>query len=548
MARFSAQFTQRVRDATDLVELAGEYTELRRVGADRMSGRCPLHDERTPSFTVTPSRQLFKCFGCDAGGDALSFVQLKEGLGFPAALEFLARRAAIELQREDDDPAADERRRRRARQLDLLERAAAFYAAHLRSPRSAQAALAAEYLATRGLNGPIRERFTLGFAPPAGSALLIAGQAAGFAPREIVDAGLSARPRAGGAVLDRFRGRLMFPVCDAQGRVVGFGARKLDGVRGPKYVNSPASPIYRKSELLYAAHHARAAAAKAGIVIVVEGYTDALAMHQAGILNTVALMGTAITDRQVATLKRLAPTVVLMLDGDDAGAQAILRAAEVARPSGLRLLVAPLPAGSDPADLLRSQGAEAVRALIANAHAFERFHVQQHLDRADLSCAEGKDQLVRELRPVFADMPSSAVREDLVESVAATLQLQPVLVRSWMTPAPDVRADDDRRPPAHLPQSNEPSSTRLEERALLLRCISDPAAACDLLVGQPLEQLFDDELHRRAAAHIRDHPTTPTTGLPTEDHHLVSFITGLLGAPVRTHVDPRQIGDPDGDH
>lgn len=321
MARFSAQFTQRVRDATDLVELAGEYTELRRVGADRMSGRCPLHDERTPSFTVTPSRQLFKCFGCDAGGDALSFVQLKEGLGFPAALEFLARRASIELQREDDDPAADERRKRRARQLDLLERAAAFYAAHLRSPRSAQAALAAEYLATRGLNGPIGERFALGFAPPAGSALLIAGQAAGFAPREIVDAGLTGRPRAGGAVLDRFRGRLMFPVCDAQGRVVGFGARKLDGVRGPKYVNSPASPIYRKRELLYAAHHARAAAAKAGVVIVVEGYTDALAMHQAGILNAVALMGTAVTDKQVATLKRLAPTVVLMLDGDDAGAR-----------------------------------------------------------------------------------------------------------------------------------------------------------------------------------------------------------------------------------
>jgi len=168
----------------------------------------------------------------------------------------------------------------------------------------------------------------------------------------------------------------------------------------------------------------------AGVVIVVEGYTDALAMHQAGILNTIALMGTAITDKQVATLKRLAPTVVLMLDGDDAGAQAILRAAEVARPSGLRLLVAPLPAGSDPADLLRSQGAEAVRGLVADASAFARFRVRRHVDRADLSCAEGKDQLVKELRPVFAEIPSSAVREDLIESVAAALELQPILVSS----------------------------------------------------------------------------------------------------------------------
>jgi len=183
-----------------------------------------------------------------------------------------------------------------------------------------------------------------------------------------------------------------------------------------------------------------------------------------------------------------------------------------------------------------------VRALIASAHAFERFHVQQHLDRADLSCAEGKDQLVRELRPVFAEMPSSAVREDLVEGVAATLELQPVLVRSWMTPAPDVRAQDNGAPvaPRREPYPS-PESAATDERSLLVRCISDPADACALLAGRSLEELFGDVLHRRGAAHIRDHPTTPTADLPADDHELVSFITGLLGTPAGR--DAQSTGD-----
>ena len=370
MGRFTEDSKQRVRDATDLVELAGSYTELRRAGNDRMVGLCPLHDERTPSFTVSPSKQLFKCFGCDAGGDVLSLVQLKEGLDFPAALEFLARRAGIELQREDEDPGVAARRARRARELVPLDRAAAFYAAHLRRPRSPEAVQAAEYLASRGINEATREKFAIGFAPPEKAALLRSAQSAGFSTKELSDVGLVSRPRGGGPLQDRFRGRLMFPVCDMRGRVLGFGARKLGTARGPKYVNSPSGAIYCKSELLYGAHHARAIAAKTGIVIVVEGYIDALAMHQAGIVNTVALMGTSITEQQIARLKQLAPTVVLMLDGDDAGAAAILRAGVLARPLGLEVLVATLPADTDPADLLQREGAPAVRAARSRRRGF----------------------------------------------------------------------------------------------------------------------------------------------------------------------------------
>ena len=527
MSRVTEESKRRVLAATDLVELAGRYTELRRTGNDKATGRCPLHDERTPSFSITPSKGLFKCFGCDAGGDALTLVQLKEGLDFPGALEFLARRAGIELEREADDPESEARRRRRARQIELLERAAAFYAAHLRSPRSAQATQAAEYLTGRGLHAPIRGQFALGFAPDSAAALINAAQTAGFSMHEIAAAGLAGRRRRDGAQGDRFRGRLMFPVADFRGRVVGFGARKLSTGRGAKYVNSPASAIYRKSELLYGAPHARAAAAKTGTVVVVEGYTDVLAMHQAGITNTVGLMGTALTDRQITGLKRFASTVVLLLDGDTAGCEAILRAGALTRPAGLEVLVALLPAGSDPADLLHDHGDSAITTLVAQARSFARFHVQHTLDRADLTSPEGKDRAVNDLRPVFAEIPSSAVREDLIATVADALQLQPTLVRSWM-PLPDPATPDVEAP---LPHGAAPPAARRhrpDERALLLRCIADRTAAASLPAGQPLQELFADALHRRAAEHIRDHPSSPTDDLPPDDPELVTFMTALL--------------------
>ncbi len=522
--RVAEEFKQRVRDATDLVELAGQYTELRRAGNDRLVGLCPLHDERTPSFTVSPSKQLFKCFGCDAGGDVLSLVQSKEGLDFPAALEFLARRAGIELQREEEDPGVVARRARRARELVPLDRAAAFYAAHLRHPRSPAAMQAAAYLASRGINDATREKFAIGFAPPEKAALLRSAQSAGFSTNELSDVGLVSRPRGGGPLQDRFRGRLMFPVCDMRGRVLGFGARKPGRVRGPKYVNSPSGAIYCKSELLYGAHHARAIAAKTGVVVVVEGYIDALAMHQAGMVNTVALMGTSITEHQIARLKQLAPSAVLMLDGDDAGAAAILRAGALAQPLGLEVLVATLPADTDPADLLQREGAPTVRELVAGAGAFARFRIQRHLERADVGTAEAKDRLMHELRDVFAGIQISALREDLIARVARYLELQPSVVRSSL-PSPESRAE--------LCSISESAGDPVEAKAhggsreLLLRCVADPELAAGLPSGDALVELFPDALQRRAAEHIRVHAYEPAVGLPNDDE-LVAFITSLL--------------------
>ncbi len=319
----------------------------------------------------------------------------------------------------------------------------------------------------------------------------------------------------------------MFPVCDVRGRVLGFGARKLGTARGPKYVNSPSGAIYCKSELLYGAHHARAVAAKTGIAIVVEGYIDALAMHQAGIVNTVALMGTSITEHQIAKLKKLAPTAVLMLDGDDAGAAAILRAGALARPLGLEVLVATLPADTDPADLLQREGAPAVRELVADAGAFARFRVQRHLERADIGTAEAKDRLLHELRDVFAEIQPSALREDLIASVARHLELQPSLVRSWL-PFPSRPGTSSMRLCAGDPVE---AKAHGGSRDLLLQCVADPEIAARLPSGEALARLFPDELHRRTAEHIRVHAHEPAAGLPDDDE-LVALITGLLTATI----------------
>lgn len=529
MGRFTEDSKRRVRDATDVVELAGSYTELRRAGNDRMVGLCPLHDERTPSFTVSPSKQLFKCFGCDAGGDVLSLVQLKEGLDFPAALEFLARRAGVELQREVEDAGVEVRRARRARELVPLDRAAAFYAAHLGHPRSPEAVQAAEYLASRGINEATREKFAVGFAPPEKAALLRSAQSAGFSTKELSDVGLLSRPRGGGPLQDRFRGRLMFPVCDVRGRVLGFGARKLGAASGPKYVNSPSGAIYSKSDLLYGAHHARAIAAKTGIAIVVEGYIDALAMHEAGMVNTVALMGTSITEHQIAKLKTLAPTAVLMLDGDAAGTAAILRAGMLAQPLGLDVLVARLPSDIDPADLLQRDGALVVRELVADAGAFARFRVRHHLERADIGTAEAKDRLIDELRGVFADIQPGALREDLIGWVAQRLELQPSLLTSCLS-GPERRAETYRTG-VSAGDPVEAATAHGGSRSLLLECVANPEIAAGLPSGDALMRLFPDALQRRAAEHIRVHAHDPAAGLPDDDE-LVALISSLLTAPL----------------
>src|ERR671936_38932 len=305
MARYTDDSRDRVRDAVDMVDLVGTRVELRRAGVNRFEGLCPFHDERTPSFGINPAEKLFYCFGCGEGGDAFKFVQLTEGVDFKGSLEYLADRYGVGLE-----------------------------------------------------EGELRE-FRVGYAPSAWDKVLVASRRAGFTDRELVAAGLASRGREG-RTYDRFRRRIMFPLCDSRGRVLGFGARAMGADQKPKYLNSSDNAVYHKGRHVFGADIARASAAKAGTVVVAEGYTDVIAMHQAGLKHTVGLMGTALTDEQVGELARLAPTVLLALDADAAGQEAMLRAARVAARRNLALRVVPLPAGSDPADLVAAEGPRAL--------------------------------------------------------------------------------------------------------------------------------------------------------------------------------------------
>ena len=467
MARYTDDSKERVRDAVDMVDLVGTRVELRRAGATRYEGLCPFNDERTPSFGINPADKRFHCFGCGERGDAFKFVQLTEGVEFTGALEFLADRYGVQLELVEEDPAAAERGRARDRLLELLERTAAWYVRVLWAAREADPARA--YLASRGLGEGVLREFRVGYAPSAWDRVLLASRRAGFSDRELVAAGLASRARGEGRTYDRFRRRIMFPLCDARGRVLGFGARAVGERQQPRYLHSSDNAIYHSGRHLFGADIARAYAARAGSVIVAERCTDVIAMHQAGLRNTVGLTGTALTEEQVGELARLAPMVALALDADSAGQEAMLRVARVAAGRNLAVHVVPLPRGADGAELVRSEGAKAVRQRVDASVPFVRFRVERELDAGDLSTAEGKDRVIDALRPVFAVIPPSAMREELCALVADRTDLAPALVASWL-------ARPGREGPASpSPAARSPASGRLPARPAGAPTL-DPAA------------------------------------------------------------------------
>ena len=341
MARIKDESVEAVKAAASIVELIETRVRLRKVGG-RYTGLCPFHQEKTPSFSVSPDRGTYHCFGCGAGGDAISFVRETEGLDFVGAIESLAERFRVPLEYEDASPEADAKRRRRERLYSLLEQAAAFYERALwaESGKSVQ-----DYLASRGLGEDACREFRLGLSPAEG--LVRKAREKGFTPQELSAAGLVTRRGT-----DYFRRRLMFPLTDARGRVIGFQARKLhedDPLQG-KYVNSPEGELFRKSSVLYGFHLARPAISKEDRALVVEGNTDVIALRQSGLLPVVASMGTALTENQLRELGRLSRRLFLCFDSDAAGEDATLRGMELAAGQGFDVRVVALPPGKDPAD------------------------------------------------------------------------------------------------------------------------------------------------------------------------------------------------------
>src|SRR5437764_2168800 len=343
MARIADASVEAVKAAADVVEVVSGRTPLRRSGA-RFTGLCPFHDERTPSFSVSPEKGTYYCFGCQRGGDAISFVEETEGVDFVGAIEWLAQRFNVPLEYEQASPEQDARRRHRERLYAVLDAAASFYERYLWESQAGTHART--YLESRGLAEEVCREYRLGLA--AGGATLARKAAEReFTRQELTGAGLLNRRGN-----DYFQGRLLFPIADARARVVGFQARKLreeDPLRA-KYVNSPEGELFRKGDLLYGLDRARTAMAKADRAVVVEGNTDVLALRQAGLEPVVASMGTALTERQLRELSRSTRHLFLCFDGDAAGEAATLRGMELAAGQGLDVRVVVLPSGVDPAD------------------------------------------------------------------------------------------------------------------------------------------------------------------------------------------------------
>ena len=546
MGRITDQSKERIRDAIDMVDLVSARTDLRRAGVNRYEGLCPFHEERTPSFGIDPMKKVYYCFGCQAGGDAFSFVMETEGLDFEGALESLGDRYGVEVERTERDPRDAERRQRRERLLKLLDRTADFYSRVLWD--APEAAAAREYLAARGLSDEILRQFRVGYAPKRWDRVLVASQRAGYSVEDLLAAGLAKRSRDRDGVFDEFRGRITFPLADARGRVLGFGARAMRDDQRPKYVNTREGELYSKGRQLFGVDQARAAAARAGVAVVVEGYTDVLALHGAGIDNAVAIMGTAMTEAQVAELRRLAPTVRLALDADAAGQDAMVRAARLARARELDLRIVALPPGSDPADLVAADGPDSVRALFDGAVPFERFRVEQVLAAADLSSTEGRDEALAELRTTLGGLPAGIEREELVRRVASRLALPEALLASLGREslplqgtagrAEGTRADDGR--PVIAPGAGQRVLDRRArtERTFLALCVALPRDGV-VALARMSDDVFTDAPARRVADLLRERLTE--RGLddaPTGDAQLDALLTGVAARAERLDATP----------
>jgi len=533
MAGFTRDSVERVKEASDIVQVIGAYTDLRRSGT-RYTGLCPFHDERTPSFSVDPTEKLYHCFGCGVGGDVIKFVEEKEGLGFPEAVEALAERFGVELEREHEDPRQEEMRKKRARLLELLERAANFYSTFLWE--SPQAAKARDYLAGRGLSEEVLREFGVGCAPGTWDSILVRGQQAGYSVAEIEAAGLVRKGQKGRSHYDQFRSRIIFPIRDARGRVNGFGGRALLPDQKPKYVNSPEGELYSKRRTLYGIDRARPAIAKESRAVVVEGYTDVLACHQAGFKNVIAVMGTAITPEQVKLLSGYAEEAVLALDADRAGREAMLRAQGVASGKRLRLRVARMPEGQDPADLLTGgdQGAiGAFRDAIEAAEDLPSFHVRTLLDDADLTTPAGRDRALDEVVEVIAAMPDSITREELMREIGDRLDADPGLVARRVSRAGrggGARTEQPREPEEQQAQAPAPRQLNARERrelAFLAMCVASPIEGRSYIERATAEH-FSLPVAARAHAWLLQHLEEPMRGLDQDDAELVNYVTQVV--------------------
>lgn len=510
----------RIKEASDIVEVVGGYLSLRQVGPT-FKGLCPFHDDHKPSLDVDPRRQRYRCWSCNQYGDVIKFVQEYEHVEFREALELLARRAGIPLEKFKNSPQGPSR----ASMLELMRWAGEQFAACLVDSPLAESARV--YLGTRRLTGETVRRFGLGFAPPAGEWLVQRAANDGLSPNLLETLGLIARRDEGRGYYDRFRDRVMFPIRDLRGQTVGFGGRILPSsplsAKGPKYYNSAETPLFAKSDHLYGIDQARPAALKVGYIAVVEGYTDVLMAHQHGIGQVVATMGTALNARHVNKLKGAAPRVVLVFDADQGGDSGVDRALEVFVSHDLDLRVATLPSGLDPCDLLSAQGpAPFVEALEKAVDVFE-YKLNRVWNAHASQGLEGMRRATEEMIKTLANSPRdrSVKLELMVNRVAHRLRIKEETLWLRLQEVRESRRGDG--PEAVQPRRRQP----VPEEPRTARAARHEVELLEVLLAEP--SLIDSARSRLECADL-EHPglrllleclyDLQAQGLPADLDHL----------------------------
>ena len=523
---------ERIRSAVNIVDLLSAVTTVKKSGRT-YKAICPFHQEKTPSLSIDVAQGLYHCFGCGAGGDVFRFVQETQGLDFSEAVEYLAGQTGVTLHR---DPDAARRKGEREALVEAVRMAVAFYNERLRS--GADAGHARAYLRGRGYDGEVIDRFKVGYAPEQWSELIDHLREHKISEKVMVDAGLAARTSRG-RLRDWFRNRVMFPIFDLRGDPVGFGARLLDG-EGPKYLNSPETRIYQKSTLLYGLNWAKGDITRSGFSVIVEGYTDVMGMHLAGINQAVATCGTALGEDHFDLLRRFADRVVLAFDADEAGAGAAIRGDELRTPVQLDLdvRVAVMPAGKDPADMVHDGQVEELRETIEQSQPLLQFRIERQLSEYNLDEPEARARAIRSVVGLLARQPDPLVRREYARFLARKVGSEFGPVFSSVEKAAGGGRSEPRtdRPPARR------SGVEKAERQLLRAvAVNDPG-----LEGLVIDrEIFRVEDHREAYDLLRGALADLPPGMRPDLGAVVGERDDHIGQMIRELiVDEQPLEDP----
>ncbi len=535
-ASIPADVVEEVRASADIVNVIGEYVVLKKKGKN-LWGLCPFHNEDTPSFSVSPEKQLYYCFGCGSGGNVFTFLMRLRGLTFPEAVQVMADRVGIKLPENPGPVSAGVDENKPFYDLNLLV-ANAYHNNLLNGPLAEPAR---KYLAQRGLTGETIASFQIGYAPDSWHYLTDLMAKGGIPWEKAAALGLvAARSQPGGGYYDRFRHRIMFPIIDLRGRVVGFGGRVL-GDGQPKYLNSPESSIFLKGRILFALHRATAAIQKEGYAVVMEGYMDVITAHQYGIRHAVATLGTALTRDQVRLITRYTRDVVIAYDADRAGQSAALKGLDLFHEGGCRVRVAPLPQGMDPDEMLHRFGAASFRELLENkAQTLIAFKLEAIVANANPNTLQGRLEAFRGILPDLKNINSAVERHEYVRLVAQRLNLaeeaiyaelaQPMLL--------EIGNKSDKRP---LTRHNKdglypvPSLERRSPEQLLLRWMVEDPVICQRVLEILGYEVFEQPLYREVVcklveAGINGEPPTPASLAGQLGEEAASLVAQLFAA------------------